>query len=337
MNYAHLLASIFALFTILGALAIVGTFTWFSHEFRKPGPLPQNTVIEIASGSSLAKISDELLSTGAISHALVFKIGVRIKGDASALKAGEYQISSAASMHDIMQLMQNGKTIMRSFTIPEGKTSYEIVRILNAVEGLNGEVMEVPAEGSLLPETYHFQKGDTRAEKIVRMQSAMKETVEELWPGRDENLPFETKEEAITLASIVEKETAVTEERAKVAGVFINRLRRGIAPKRTQPSFTRLQRANIKMKGKGHSVGVCLKKIWNSIARITPTNIPACRPAQSPIRAAPPLRLSCIPKNMITFISSQTARAVMPLVKHSPSIMPMSRNGAKSGVHKTND
>ena len=260
MNYAHLLASIFALFTILGALAIVGTFTWFSHEFRKPGPLPQNTVIEIASGSSLAKISDELLSTGAISHALVFKIGVRIKGDASALKAGEYQISSAASMHDIMQLMQNGKTIMRSFTIPEGKTSYEIVRILNAVEGLNGEVMEVPAEGSLLPETYHFQKGDTRAEKIVRMQSAMKETVEELWPGRDENLPFETKEEAITLASIVEKETAVTEERAKVAGVFINRLRRGIALQTDPTVIYAITKGEHQNEGKGPLGRRLLKK-----------------------------------------------------------------------------
>jgi len=127
-----------------------------------------------------------------------------------------------------LRIVVSGQTVTRTLTIPEGLTSREIVARLRQAPGLTGEIAEVPDEGDLLPETYHYERGDSRSELMARMREAMDRTLDALWPERAEDLPFDSRLEAVTLASIVEKETAVPDERALVAGVFVNRLARGM-------------------------------------------------------------------------------------------------------------
>jgi len=121
-----------------------------------------------------------------------------------------------------------GDTVARRLTLAEGLTNHEILRVVSEAEALVGPVPKIGREGTLLPETYHYAYGDTREAVIGRMQQAMRELVDDLWPHRAPDLPFDTAEQAVVLASIVEKETAIAEERARVAGVFVNRLRRGM-------------------------------------------------------------------------------------------------------------
>src|SRR5690606_16628764 len=124
-------------------------------------------------------------------------------------------------------LLRSGEVVRHFITLPEGWSSAQAVDILNASDVLTGEV-EVPPEGSLLPETYEVMRGDTRASVIARMQSAQAALMDELWPNRRSDLPFSTREQALILASVVEKETALGEERPRVASVFVNRLRMGM-------------------------------------------------------------------------------------------------------------
>jgi UPF0755 protein len=131
-------------------------------------------------------------------------------------------------MRGAVEILRKGDTVVRRVTIPEGLSSHQVVALLLQTPGLRGEVAEAPAEGTLLPETYHFSYGDERAVLLARMAEAMNTTLAKLWPKRDQGLPFASPDEARSLAAMVEKETSLAEERPRVAGVFINRLRRGM-------------------------------------------------------------------------------------------------------------
>ncbi len=223
-----LLGSFVFLLTLSIVLAAAG-FWWASSEFHKPGPLAETTLFEVEKGSGLSDIAFDLKDAGVINHKYVFMFGTRIMGAQSELKAGEYELPPAISAYDIMDKIRKGDVIDRKVTVREGLTSYEVVEILKTVKELEGDVATVPEEGTLLPQTYDYRLHETRQEIVDRMKADMTKTIDELWPGRDADLPFTTPQEALTLASIVEKETGVPEERKKVAGVFINRLRKGIA------------------------------------------------------------------------------------------------------------
>lgn len=138
-------------------------------------------------------------------------------------------------MEEALAKLVEGDTVVRKVTVPEGLTSTEIVALINEAEGLSGEIESVPPEGSLLPETFHFTYGDPRNALIERMQADMKRLLDGLWEGRAEDLPISTPEEAVILASIIEKETAVAGERPQVASVFVNRLNRGM-PLQSDPT-----------------------------------------------------------------------------------------------------
>jgi UPF0755 protein len=153
------------------------------------------------------------------------------------MKAGEYKFAPKISIADSIKLLQSGKTYQRQLTIPEGLTSFEIVELVNAAEAMEGtlDISRLPAEGSLLPETYNYTHGDKRAAIIDRMAEAMKKTLAEYWTKRDPKSPIKNENEWVTMASVVERETALTTERPRVAGVFLNRLKIGM-PLQSDPT-----------------------------------------------------------------------------------------------------
>ena len=223
----------FCLLLLAGSAALAG---YVVYGYLKPGPLQDAKLVLIERGMGVSAIARTLEQENIISHDWLFKGAAFILPEGNSLKAGEYEFNARIPMKSVMQKLHDGDVYDRRITIREGLTSWEVVQILNAREDLAGDpITEIPDEGTLLPETYSFITGDTKQTKLELMQAQMTKTLDELWEGRSNDLPFETKEEALTLASIIEKETAKPEERFKVAGVFVNRLRRGM-PLQTDPT-----------------------------------------------------------------------------------------------------
>ncbi len=191
-----------------------------------PGPKAM-TEVTFTRGMSVSAMAQTLEKQKVIHSALVFRVVARVRGHQNALKAGTYDFPAGASLINVLAQIEQGKVVQNFVTIPEGKTSAQAVRILMATQGLTGDI-EVPPEGSILPETYQYQRGETRQAVLDRMLEAGRKTLDELWAKRASNLPFKSKEEALIMASIVERETALGAERPRVAAVFINRLKNGI-------------------------------------------------------------------------------------------------------------
>lgn len=211
-------------------LALASGVIWFEgrDRFERPGPLAEQSVVFIPPGSGLVRIAQLLEAENVIEDQRVFRIGVRVLGVARSLKAGEYAFPAQVSMRDAVSIIASGDVVVRRLTIVEGSTSQEAVALIEAADGLEGSLTAVPLEGALLPETYHYRRGDKREDVLERMKRSRDRVLAELWEGRAEGLPISTPEEAVILASIVEKETGVADERGLVAGVFINRLRKGM-------------------------------------------------------------------------------------------------------------
>ncbi len=219
------------LFLALLIVVVAAAFVAEQWEFFAPGPPAPHgnaTIIWVKSGERAAAIARDLQNAGVVKNAALFRFGVWLRGKNAALKAGEFAISSRASMAGVMGILTSGKPIQHRITIAEGLTSGMIFDILRKNPILVGNAGVVPAEGSLLPETYLFIRGTTRAELLARMARAQQRFLAKRWPKRAASLPFTSQEDAVTLASIVEKETAVPEERRHVAAVFINRLKAGM-------------------------------------------------------------------------------------------------------------
>lgn len=221
-----------ALFILVSAVMLVplfaaGGYFYFLHYMDGPGPLRVPAEIVAPRGGAEA-IGVTLAEAGVIDHPLLFIAAVKLTEIAGPLKAGEYAFPAAVSLTDVLKLLRDGKTVVHRLTVPEGITSHQVVALLNAEPALSGEIAETPPEGALLPETYHFSRGDSRSALLDRMRKAMSKALAEAWGARAEGLPFDKPEQALVLASIVEKETGVAAERAKVAGVFVNRLRQGM-------------------------------------------------------------------------------------------------------------
>ncbi len=255
----------FVVMTTLTLIAVGGGAYWAHQEFHKAGSFDQPIEILIPAGSSIADISEILIKHGALednaSTSLIFQYGGRITDQATKLKAGEYEIPAHASIQEILNLLESGKVIQRQITIREGLTNWEIKQLLLAHEGLvKTDDIPVKTEGRYLPETYSYQKGDTAADIMSRMNIALEKVLDEAWEKRVPDLPLKTKEEALILASIIEKETAVPSERRKVAGVFINRLRRGIALQTDPTVIYALTMGKHKNDGKGPLGRRLLKK-----------------------------------------------------------------------------
>ena len=202
-------------------------------NFEQPGPLAHATVAVIPKGEGVYEIASRLERDGIVADRRLFManyLSERLyssaaEGKAIQLKAGEFEIRRFASLRQVLDTLIEGKTILYRITIPEGLTSAQIVERVRAEPNLQGEVQNLPPEGTLLPDTYKFSRGMARQELIDRMRSEQQRFLATLWEKRQKDLPLQTAEQAIVLASIVEKETGRADERDKVAGVFVNRLK----------------------------------------------------------------------------------------------------------------
>lgn len=213
---------------LIAAAAVFGMLRYEETNFAAPGPAAEETVVTIAPGTPLPRIAAQLEDAGIIDDAFLFRVGVMRRDAATALKAGEYRFPANASMAQIMAMLVAHEAIQHRITIAEGLTTAMAMEIVKNDPILTGEIEDVPPEGSLLPETYLFERGTTRQEIVDRMRQAQTDLLEQLWPNRKADLPFDTMEQAVNLASIVEKETGLADERPRIAAVFINRLKRGM-------------------------------------------------------------------------------------------------------------
>lgn len=213
----------------VGVIGLALLFYYVRVQFDQPGPLQYSTVVVIPKGDGVRQIATRLEREGIISDQRIFVAAVMLYFQAqSKLKAGEYAIARGASMRSVLDTLIEGKAILQSITFPEGLTSYQIVQRLKAHPQLTGKINLIPREGSLMPDTYRFERGTDRNELIARMRSQQNKFMKRVWQDRATGLPFKTMDEAVTLASIVEKETGKVDERARVAAVFVNRLRKNM-------------------------------------------------------------------------------------------------------------
>lgn len=217
----------FGCFGVLLILALVGAAFWAAQLWGGAGPGTRNVSLMVAQGSTLTTAARELQKQGAIRDADLFLSMARVFGDDTPIQAGEYRVPAKISQSDLLKMLQGGRTLQRFVMIPEGMPSILVHERLMAAEQLEGEV-DVPVEGSVLPDSYAYNRGDTRQQVLDRMQTAMDIYLAEAWERRKPNIAVSTPQEALTLASIVEKETGKSEERRKVAGVYSNRLKRGM-------------------------------------------------------------------------------------------------------------
>jgi len=279
-RFAFFILTFFLLIGLVGG----GVLVWGFAQYIKPGPTISENTVFIPEGSSVDLIAKTLESEGVINDAMIFRFGVRLSRIDKKLQAGEFAFPHGVSAKGAAEVLIKGKTVVRRLTITEGMTSFQVFDQLVATNGLE-DTFDVPFEGSVLPETYYFSYGDKRSDIVKRMVDAMDGNLKRLWQERAPGLPFKGPNEALILASIVEKETGVKAERARIAGVFINRLQKGM----------RLQSDPTVVYGLNKGDGPLGRQLLRSdLKRKTPYNTytiyglppgPICNPGLAAIRA----------------------------------------------------
>lgn len=213
---------------LLAAAVILLALTgWLVGGWYASGPLEQQIEFDVGEGEGLSALADDLQGQGAIGSATLFKLRAKLLGGGTDIKAGSFLIPRRASEATVLEILKGDKVIRRLITVPEGMPSILVAERLSANKDLTGEI-SAPEEGSVLPDSYDWQKGEPRAAVLKRMQAAMDKTLAELWAKRSPRTVAKTPQEALILASIVEKETGKPEERRMVAGLYSNRVRKGM-------------------------------------------------------------------------------------------------------------
>ncbi|MBW8785369.1 MAG: endolytic transglycosylase MltG [Novosphingobium sp.] len=208
----------------IAALLVAG---WVLVGWYGGGPLKRDTAFIVPDGSSLGTVATKLARERAIDSPQGFRLRARLFGGGAPIRAGEFLLPKGASEARILHIIQGEEVIRRFVTVPEGMPSIVVYERLAAQPYLTGPA-PLPSEGSVLPDTYDFERGEPRQAVLLRMEAAMQRTLNQLWPKRAPNLPIRTPQEALVLASIVEKETGKPSERKMVAGLYENRLRHGM-------------------------------------------------------------------------------------------------------------
>ncbi len=201
--------------------------TWIARAaYDRPGPLENSRAVLVPRGS-LEQVGDALAAAGVIDSGVMFRLAAIATGMQGKLHAGELAFLEHASLREVLQVLRTSKPVQHKLTIPEGLTAVQIVRLLNKSEVLTGEVA-TPPEGAMLPQTYAFEFGAPRASIVERASAAMQRTLDQAWASRAPGLPLSSPAEMLTVASMVERETARPEERPHIAAVFLNRLKKGM-------------------------------------------------------------------------------------------------------------
>jgi UPF0755 protein len=253
-----------------------------------PGPAPREggteTTVILKHGSNLPQIAGTLADSGVIRLPFSFGVLAKLTGGGQHLRAGEYAVPARASAFDILQMIRAGKIVRHLVTIPEGLSSAQVADILNANPVLAGEAPAAP-EGSILPQTYDVERGQDRAEVVQEMQAAQNRLVQQLWAERAPGLPYKTLEQALAMASIIEKETALPAERAHVAGVYLNRLAKGMLLESDPTIIYGITRGRPLGRSLTHA-DVTDPTPWNTyvVAGLPPT--PIANPGRASIEAA---------------------------------------------------
>jgi len=214
---------------VLGTLLLLlasAAGIWGWGAYSRPGPLTNTVQVVIPRGGTEA-IASMLREKGVITEPRVFAAAAWLTREEGPLRAGEFAFEPRATMRQVLTVLREGRMVQYRLTIPEGLTARQIADLLERAEALTGEVPPLQ-EGALLPETYTFSRGDTRSSVVRRATAAMDQALAEAWASRAPDLPLASPREALVLASIVEEETGMAPERPLVAGVFVNRLRRGM-------------------------------------------------------------------------------------------------------------
>ena len=212
---------------LAAAVILLALAGWLVGGWYASGPLEEQIEFDVGEGEGLSALADDLQGQGAIGSATLFKLRAKLLGGGTDIKAGSFLIPRRASEATVLEILKGDKVIRRLITVPEGMPSILVAERLSANKDLTGEI-SAPEEGSVLPDSYDWQKGEPRAAVLKRMQAAMDKTLAELWAKRSPRTVAKTPQEALILASIVEKETGKPEERRMVAGLYSNRLRKGM-------------------------------------------------------------------------------------------------------------
>ena len=229
MKFLKGLLSLIVLVLVLGGAAAGAGWIWMQDALNRDGPLAEDTTFVVEPGEGLSGVAARLKSEGIIRNASLLRLKARIDNTEMAIKTGEFRIERGASAVEVLHTLIEGKGVLYKITLPEGRTTAQLLKMIADDPVLTGEMpAEDIAEGSLLPDTYLFNRGMSRAELIRKMQDEQKELLDELWPDRDPEIPLETPYEAVILASIVEKETGLIDEQPEIAALFTTRLKRGM-------------------------------------------------------------------------------------------------------------
>lgn len=220
---------------LIAIILVAAAFAFVMGSYEGAGPLTRPRTVTLEPGSSARAIAAKLAQEGVIASERMFLIGIWLSGKSDALKPGEYELPAHISEEGVAKKLAKGETVVRKMTFAEGMTSTEIIEQLKISSSFSGEITVAAEEGSLLPETYHYGYGDPRDTILKRMRDGMAKVLKELWPKRAPGLPLENPEQALVLASIIERETPLAAERPLVARVFFNRMKIGM-PLQSDPT-----------------------------------------------------------------------------------------------------
>tara|TARA_R110002095_G_scaffold161734_4_gene140127 strand:+ start:1551 stop:2540 length:990 start_codon:yes stop_codon:yes gene_type:complete len=226
----------FSLLVILTfVLSLAFFYKIFVYDYEQETTYPESVTVIIPPQMSAKAIGNLLKKAGVISSQKLFYWSVRLRGIGNQLRSGEYYFPKVRSLDSILEKLIKGDIVYHRLTLAEGLTSRDIRILLQDEEKLQGNLPSILIEGTLLPETYTFFRGEIRQKLVLQMQEAMTKTLSDLWKRYKETTPLKSKEEVLILASIVEKETALERERPHIAAVFLNRLKKGM-PLQTDPT-----------------------------------------------------------------------------------------------------
>lgn len=292
-----------------------------------PGPIKEAKTLIIPRGVGAHEIANLLAKNDVVLCSFVFRLASKIFVF-NALQAGEYQFTRGQSSADIALMLHEGKSIPHWFTVAEGLTSDEIVRLLKASPALTGDIPQTPAEGSLLPETYRYSYGDSRANLIARMQKSMQDSLNDLWPKRDPDLSLNSPQEAVTMASVIEKETGKAVERPRIAGVFFNRLHQHM---RLQSDPTVIYAITLAKGPMDHDLDHDDLSFASPINTYTSDGLPS-QPICNPGRAALEAALHPEPHDFLYFVADGTGGHAFArdLAEHNQNVLEWRKKSAKA-------